>query len=149
MNRQDAGLASGAMKKREMNRQDAETPITARQKRWRGLARMSPRDLLLLASLASWRFCPSSALADPPSSSRIHLHGSARIDAHAARAAGKLSLAGTLLDDAGRAMPREWAARVALTVTPACGWRCPSTGTSRIWSRGSPGRRPGRRRQRR
>jgi len=54
-----------------------------------------------------------SALAD---GSRIHLHGSARIDAHAARAGGKLSLSGTVLDDTARAIP---GARVALRITAA------------------------------
>jgi hypothetical protein len=68
--------------------------------------------LLLLPSIL-----PSVARADG-TSSRIHLHGSARIDAHAARAGGRLSLAGTVLDDTARAIA---GAKVALTITPANG----------------------------
>ena len=62
----------------------------------------------LLTSLAA------AAGASADGSSRIHLHGSARIDAHAARAGGKLSLSGTVLDDTARPIA---GARVALRVT--------------------------------
>jgi hypothetical protein len=57
---------------------------------------------------------PTAPVALAQSPARIHLHGSARIDAHAARAGGKLSLSGTVLDDAARAIP---GARVALRIT--------------------------------
>ncbi|HEY6463645.1 MAG TPA: hypothetical protein VIY73_25930, partial [Polyangiaceae bacterium] len=36
---------------------------------------------------------------------RVHVHGSARIDAHAARAAGKLVVSGTVVDDTARPIP--------------------------------------------
>jgi hypothetical protein len=57
---------------------------------------------------------PSAPLARAQSPTRIHLHGSARIDAHAARAGGRLSLSGTVLDDTGRAIA---GARVAVSVS--------------------------------
>jgi hypothetical protein len=44
---------------------------------------------------------------------RVHVHGSARIDAHAARAAGKLVVSGTVVDDTARPIP---GARVAISL---------------------------------
>jgi hypothetical protein len=62
--------------------------------------------------LAPWQ----DARAEGP---RVHVRGTSRIDAHAARAGGKLLLSGTLVDDAARAVVGE---KVALTITmPAKG----------------------------
>jgi len=47
---------------------------------------------------------------------RIHVKGTARIDAHAARANGKLVLSGTVVDDAARPLP---SARLAMDVARA------------------------------
>jgi len=52
---------------------------------------------------------------DARAQTRIHVRGGARIEAHAARAAGKLVLSGTLVDDAARAIAGE---RVKLTIAP-------------------------------
>jgi hypothetical protein len=51
------------------------------------------------------------ALADVP---HVHVKGTARIDAHAARASGKLVLSGTVVDDAARPLS---GARVGVTVS--------------------------------
>jgi hypothetical protein len=51
-----------------------------------------------------------------PQAPRIHLKGSARLDAHAARASGRLVLSGTVVDDTARPLP---GARVAVSITRA------------------------------
>jgi hypothetical protein len=68
--------------------------------------------LIAIAAVASVFPFGNARGADLP---RIHVRGTSRIDAHAARAAGKLVLSGTLVDDAARAAPGE---RIALTIAP-------------------------------
>ena len=66
-----------------------------------------------IAAVAALFFAPDFASAQPATASsstgtpRIHLRGTARIDASAARAAGKLVLRGTLVDDAAHPLPSE------------------------------------------
>jgi len=82
--------------------------------------------LACLACLAA-----STARADPPP--RIHLRGSAHIDAHWARAggthAGEVSLAGTVVDDTARAVS---GARVGLRIAGADGTSATATPLSLV-----------------
>lgn len=54
----------------------------------------------------------------------MHVRGGARIEARAARAGGKLSLGGTLIDDTGRPIP---GGKVSLTVAPSSAPQRPLT----------------------
>ena len=65
----------------------------------------------MLASIAVAIAVTTSAHADAP---RIHVRGTARIDAQAARASGKLVLSGTIVDDAARPIG---GARVGVSVS--------------------------------
>lgn len=69
--------------------------------------------------------------------SHVHVRGTARIDAHAARASGKLVVSGTVLDDTARPIQ---GARVAMSVTRA-GSAPAASGASGTMSFASP--RPG------
>ncbi len=71
-----------------------------------------------LAFLVLHALPASDAWAQGVTPSRIHLRGTSRIDAHTARAAGKLLLSGIVSDDVGRPVA---GARVALVVSAARG----------------------------
>lgn len=59
------------------------------------------------------RAAPPAVAVGSADGPRVHVRGTSRIDAHAARAGGKLLLSGTLVDDAARPVPGE---RVLLAI---------------------------------